>query len=135
VADVRIDQAFVSAFIAGNFNLPIAHENLPYEPIAGTAYAAINVLQNDTTPRSLNSSDQTDGVFRVILHYPVNGGAMAAKNKAADIFATFKIAAQFCYGGACATVVAHQRQPGVAEDGWHKIVADIRYRAFITRGN
>jgi hypothetical protein len=130
---VKIDQALVSRFIAGAFGLPIAHENAPYTPTAQTAYAEINVLQNDTTAGTLNDTNDTDGVFRVILRYPINVGAIAAKTKADQIFASFRIGQRLIYEGVELTILGNQRQPGVAEDGWYVLVLTMPYRAAIER--
>lgn len=130
---IKIDQALISEFISGGFGLPVAHENTSYTPTAGTAYAELLVLQNDITGFSLNSSNETDGVFRVILRYPVNGGAVAIKEKADAIFAAFQIGQQLTYSGQTLTITSQQRQPGVADDGWYKLVLTISYRAFTSR--
>jgi hypothetical protein len=60
---VKIDQALVSAFIAGGFGLSIAHENAPFEPAGQTPYAEIKVLQNDITAGTLN--DTNDSVTKL----------------------------------------------------------------------
>jgi hypothetical protein len=130
---IKIDQALITQFIGGGFLLPVAHENLPYTPVAGTAYAELLVLNNDTTPYSLKDSNATDGVFRIILRYPVDGGAVAIKTKADEIFAAFKVGQRLTYSGQTLTITSQQRQPGVAEDGWYKLVLTISYQAFITR--
>lgn len=130
---IKIDQALINHFIGEGFLLPIAHENQPYEPSADTAYAELSVLQNDTTPYSLKDSNQTDGVFRVILRYPVDGGAVAIKQKADEIFAAFGIGRQLTYSGQALTITSQQRQPGFPESGWYKLVLTISYRASIAR--
>ena len=130
---LAIDQALVSAFIDGAFGLFIAHENVDYSPSAGTAYAELLVLQNDVTAATLNDSNDTDGVFRVILRYPPNGGAVAVKTKADQIFSVFSIGKQLSYSGTKLTILGNKRQPGVAESGWYKIVLDMPYRANIVR--
>jgi hypothetical protein len=130
---VKIDQALVSAFIAGGFGLSIAHENAPFEPAGQTPYAEIKVLQNDITAGTLSDTNDTDGVFRVLLNYPINTGAIAAKSKADQIFAVFKIGQRFSYGGVTLTILSNQRQPGIAEDGWYKLVLTMPYRAAIER--
>jgi hypothetical protein len=130
---VAIDQALISAFISGAFGLPIAHENIDYAPTAGTAYAELLVLQNDVTPATLANSNDTDGVFRVILRYPANSGAVAAKVKADAIFNVFAIGQRLTYSGVTVTVLRNSRQPGVAEEGWYTLVLDMPYRANIVR--
>ena len=135
---LAVDQAFVSAFINAAFGLPIAHENLPYTPTAGTADAELLNIPNDVTPYSLRDSDETTGLFRVILRYPVDTGAVAAKTMTDAIFAVFKLGTTVSYNATgnpvtSAQVVGVQRLPGVVEDGWYKLVLTIRYRAFLRR--
>lgn len=130
---VKIDQALVSAFISGNFGLGIAHENTEFVPTAQSPYAELRVLQNDVTAGTLNDTNDTDGVFRVILRYPVYTGAIAPKLKADQIFAVFGIGTRLSYEGVTLTILNNQRQPGVAEDGWYVLVLTMAYRAAIER--
>jgi hypothetical protein len=132
---VKIDQAFVSAFKAGDFGLPIAYENEQY-PAKGSpkgAYAELLMIQNNVTPFSLAHTDETDGIFRVILRYPANGGAIPAKQKAESIANAFRVGRRISYDGVTATVIGSSRVPGVPEDGWYKQVLSFQYRSFITR--
>lgn len=131
---VKIDQAFVSSFIAGGFGLEIAHENLPYEPSTGTPYAELLTLQNDITGYDLNSRDLTDGVFRVIVRYPAGTGAIVPKQKADEILTAYPIGSLVSYQSQAATILSQQRQPGVAEAGWYSIVITLGYRAKLLRG-
>lgn len=130
---IEIDQALIQTFVNGAFGLPIAHENQQYTPTAGTAYVEIRVLQNDATPFTLKDSDETDGVFRVRLFYPADTGAVNAKSKADEIFATYKIGTRLTYNNVSLTVMSNQRQPGLAEDGWYQLVLTINYRAYVAR--
>jgi hypothetical protein len=129
---LEIDQALVTAFLAGSFGIGVAHENRDYKP-ENDPYAEIIVLQNDTTPFSLAHSDETDGVFRVILRYPAGSGAITPKTKAEEIRQHFKIGTRLTYGGASLTIKGHQRQPGVQEQGWYKLIINLPYRATLTR--
>lgn len=129
---VKIDQALVQSFIGGDFKIGIAHENIDYAP-DNNPYAEILVLQNDTTPWSLNHSDETDGVFRVILRYPAGSGAVVAKLKAEEIRQHFKIGTRIAYDGVSLTIAGSQRQPGVQEQGWYKLIINLSYRAILTR--
>ena len=130
---LKIDLAFLQKFIDDAYGLPIAHENLNYSPVSGTAYAELHTLPNDITPLSLKHSDQTDGVFRVILRYPVNTGAINIKTMADNILSGFKIGTVVTYDGQKATVIRTGRQQGINENQWHIMIVDIFYRAFITR--
>lgn len=130
---VKIDQALVNHFLAGDFGLPVAHENLPYQPIAGEPYAETLVLQNDITPLDLNNTNETDGVFRVILRYPSDSGSIDVKRKADEIFSHFLIASSITYDSQEVTIVRHDRAAGYAEQGWYKIVLTIGYKAFLAR--
>lgn len=130
---VKIDQALIARFMAGNHGLQVAHENLPFKPQQGTAYVELRVLPNDITPLSLSGSDETDGVFRVLLNWPRDGGAIPAKQKADEILARFPVGQRVDYDGQRVHVTATQRANGVAEDGWFRLVLSITYRAFTER--
>lgn len=130
---VKIDQAFISEFISGSFGLPIAHENLPYTPTTGTAYAYIKNLPNDITGYSLSDSNLTDGVFRIYLNYPVNTGAIVAKTKADQIMDYFRIGSEVEYQGVSATIRSVQRQPGAIEGNWYQLIVDVFYVSKLER--
>lgn len=130
---IRIDQALVQEFISGGFDIPIAHENVSYKATDGLPYAELLVLQNNRTALSMNDTDQTDGVFRVLLSYPVNQGAIGIKQKAQQIMDHFRIGKRCYYSDVNIVIQSQQRQPGLAEDGWYKIIVTFGYRANITR--
>ena len=130
---IKIDQALTNAFINGSFGLPIAHENDNYVPTAGTAYAEIYLLPNDSTPITLAGSNQTDGVFRVFLHYKSDELSITAKTKADQIFNYFKIGSIFSYSSQKVTIMGLSRGRGVNEGGWYSIPLSIMYRAFSQR--
>ena len=130
---VKIDQAFTSAFIAAAYGLPIAHENLPYVPTAGTPYAELIIAQNDQSPLSITDSNETTGVFRVILRYPLESGSIGIKTMGDTIATTFKIGTLLTYAGQSAKITRVGRDVGFTEAGWYKIVLTFTYWAYIAR--
>ena len=129
----NIDQAFVNEFIAQGFGLDIAHENTDYEPTAGTEFVSIRLLPNDVTPLSYTNSDETDGIFRIILNWPQGEGAIQAKNKADEIISAFKIGTKLSYSSQKVTVTTAYREIGEAIDGWYRIIVSIGYYAVVSR--
>lgn len=129
----KIDQAYMTQFIAGAFGLPIVHENVDYTPTPQTAYVEIFQIPNEEVGLSLNDSNMTTGIFRAILRYPLNATAIDAKEKAEEIIAFFPIGSEVAYGGQSTRVTGTNRVKGVPEDGWYKIVVSISYNAFLTR--
>ena len=77
---VKIDQAFIQSYIDGSFGLPIAYENSPYSPIAGTAYAELRNITNPIEANSITDTNETTGIFRVVVRYPADSGAITAKD-------------------------------------------------------
>ncbi len=128
---VKIDQAFIDAYIDASIDLEIAHENTLYKPSAGTEYVELINLPNDITALSLNDINETDGLFRIILYWPANQGSIQAKRKADEILAVFTIGSQVCYESQCATINSVSRQKGLSVDGWHKTILTIGYYATI----
>jgi len=130
---IAVDQALVSSFIAGSFGLPIAHENLEYTPTTGTAYAEITVFDSSKVPELINNWDRQVGIFQVVLRYPTNGGAIAAKTKAAEILDHFKLYSIHEYSDQKVRITEHKRGPGYPEAGWYKIVLRMSFLAFTPR--
>jgi hypothetical protein len=130
---LKIDQAFVQSFIDGSFGLPVDYENMPYTPVSGTAFAELIHLPNPIDSLTFADMNETSGIFRIILRYPADGGAIAAKTKAEAIMAHYPIGSSVAYSGQSATIRSVDRQAGVVEDAWYTLVVSIRYISFITR--
>ena len=131
MASLKIDQAFTFEFIAGAFGLPIAHENINYEPVQGTPYAEIKVMPNDTTKLTQNKSDVTDGIFRIYLRYPAGSGAVAAKTKAEEIIAYFAPGNSIGYSGQSVLIQSTARKEGIQNDNWYEIIITLSYWASV----
>lgn len=129
----KVDQAFLYEFVDKFYDLEVSHENIEYRPVLGTPYAEIMVLGNNITPYSLAHTDETDGVFRIILRYPKGSGQVDIKTKADEIFSVFKIGKKLTNEGVSVTVTSQARQSGVPESGWFKIVLTIGYKAYLRR--
>lgn len=130
---VKIDQAFIQSYIDGSFGLPIAYENSPYSPIAGTAYAELRNITNPIEANSITDTNETTGIFRVVVRYPADSGAITAKEKAEEIMANYGIGSSVTYLSQSATILSVERRTGVAEEGWYVLVVSIGYISFITR--
>ena len=130
---IKIDQAFIQSFIDGAYGLETAYQNQPYTPTAGTPYAQLLNIPNDITALDLTDTNETDGLFRIILRYPVDSGAFAAKNQAETIMAEYSIGSSVSYSGQSARITAVNRQQGVVEESWYVTLITISYRAFIPR--
>lgn len=71
--------------------LATARENLPYTPIAGTAYQALFLMP--ATPENPTMGDgyyREQGIFQVSLFYPLQAGPKAATDRAILIRTAFK---------------------------------------------
>lgn len=130
---LKVAQALYQAWIGGDFGLPTAYPNQAFEPIDGVPYAQVYVAGNDTTAKDLAHTDVTDGVFRVILRYPANGGAIAGERKSEEIRKYYHIGKRFEYDGQLVVVRSYSQEPGAPDDGWYKLVLTIRYDADLPR--
>jgi hypothetical protein len=135
MSQLKIEQAFLSSWLNDNseFSLPTAYENKNYKPTLQTPYAEVYNLPNPLDPLSLNDSDETSGIFRIILRYPVNESAIIAKTKAQEIIDAYKIGTIVSYLGQSAIIRKTMRQNGAPEDGWYKTVLSLEYFAIIMR--
>lgn len=135
MSQLNIQRAFLTAFVTTNsvFSLPAAYENRDYKPTPGTAYAELLFIPNEEVPLSLKDSNETTGLFRVILRYPVNQGSGNAFAKAQEIVDAFPIGSELSYSGTKLRIMRSQLQRGLVEDGWFKVNVTFRYVALLTR--
>ena len=135
MSQLKIDQAFLTAWLTTNseFGLPTAYENQDFSADPELAYAEVFLIQNALDMLTINDMDETTGIFRAILRYPVNNGAIAAKAKAQEIIDAFSIGTNVSYSGQSVIITKTSREKGFNENGWYKIVVSIQYIAFITR--
>jgi hypothetical protein len=135
MSQLKIEQAFLLSWLNDNaeFSLPTAYENKDYKPTLQTAYAQIINLPNPLDPLSFKDSDETSGIFRIILRYPINESAIIAKTKAQEILDAYKIGTIVSYLGQSGIIRKTMRQNGAPEDGWYKTVLSLEYFAIITR--
>jgi len=112
MSQLKIDQAFLTSWIATNseFGLPTAYENKDFSADPELAYAEVFLIQNALDMQSVNDTDETTGIFRAILRYPVNAGAIAAKTKAQEIIDAFSIGTNVSYSGQSVIITKTSRQ-------------------------
>ncbi len=130
---IKVDKALTNSFVSGAFGLPIAHENLPYAPVNGTAYAQITVFDSGKVAADLSTHDRQVGIFQVVLRYPENKGAIQAKTKAEAILSHFKLYSEHSYEDQAVTITAISKSHGYNEGGWFKIVLRMTFRSFTPR--
>lgn len=129
---VSVDQALLGTLIGANLGYEIAHENLPFTPTTGTPYIEPIVVINDATPFDFEvTSYITDGVFRVIIRVPLDMGAIDAKVMADTISGIFPTGQNITFNHGVFAIKSIQRNPGIAEDGWYKIILTMALSIFI----
>lgn len=130
---IKIDLALIQTFIDGAYGLDVSHENLSYTPTAGSPYAELTVIPNDITPLTLADSNETDGIFRIILHHPLDKGAITSKTMADTILGDYAIGTTLTYDTQDVLITGNGRETGIAEDGWYRIILTVRYYATLNR--
>lgn len=108
-------------------------ENMPYDS-RGVPYVHIFVIPNDVTPFDVADTDETDGVFRIILRYPTDKFTLDdVEQKTDEIEDYYTIGRKFEHNGQTVQVRKRNTPPGVVENGWHKMIVDIIYNAYMDR--
>ena len=128
---VKIDQALVQAVIDGNFNLSIAHENIVFDPSPGYAHMIVEIIRNPADPITMGSggTDETTGILQCRIRYPVDTGAIVAKQKADDLLAYFRIGRVFTYSGQRVQIMSKDRGSGRIDEGWYQLVTRFVFEA------
>lgn len=127
------DDAFIRAFEDADFDIAIQAENEPDNKTKTEPHAELRVMENPHLPVGVNGSEIKTGLFRVTLRYPKDTGAVPAKQKAEEILEAFRINTIVTSQGQASRVKEVQRESGVAEEGWYKLVLTITFETIINR--
>jgi len=145
---IKIDQALDTALLTGGLAIDIVHENGSYstwggaaytstlgvyEPDANTAWCEAKSFPADKSAHSLADTDEGLGLYQVIVHYPADGGAIAAKTKVEAILALFGVGTVLTYSGQSVEILSNSRDGGRIEGGFYQIVVRANYRAYESR--
>jgi hypothetical protein len=145
---IKIDQALASTVLNGLLGLDIVHENglysswsgsayshikAPYKPRPERAFLAISNFPAGKQPMTLADTDQIDGVFQVVVAYPVDDGTHEAKAMAEAVLDLFAIGARLTYSGQTVHINTTRRNGGLVEDGFYKIVCAVEWTAYTSR--
>ena len=130
IAAVRT--ALETALAAISPALATAYENVPYEPVQGTAYQAVYLLPAEPENREIGTSYTERGILQVSLFYPLDTGPGAAQTRAELIRSTFYRGATFTASG-ITTHVDRTPEIGPAriEDDRYLVPVRIRFYAHV----
>jgi len=131
----EVENILINSFDNADFGLPVKTENEIYDPVIGTAYAELIVLPNEKTAYSVKHTDQSNGVFRIILRYPIGESKDTIKAKADEIFNVYKLHSIVTdtENNNYVEIIKQNCQEGVRETAWHKLVLDLYYQTFTRR--
>ena len=131
----EIGKTLINSFDNADFDLPTKTENEIYDPVIGTAYAELIVLTNEKTAYSVKHTDQSNGIFRIILRYPIGESKDTIKAKADEIFNAYKLHSIIVdqENNNYVEIIKQNCQEGVRETAWHKLVLDLYYQTFTRR--
>jgi len=128
---LNIYQAFVESFQSEDFGIDVVCEN-ESAPSSSNSYAELQMGLFEKKPFTLSDSDQIEGGFRVILRYPEGSEVNDAREK---IEAYYKIGLSIeLDGNEKAVISGFSKEVGEVEDGWYKLILNVRYRAIVKRG-
>jgi hypothetical protein len=131
----NIKGALVSAYVAGAFGLPTAHENKIFKPVTGTPWASLFVVPNQPSVGTLGDAgeDNHDGFLQIDLNYPLNKGDGEALSKSDEMRDYFKAGSRHVHSGQVVTVTNCGRSIGRQVDGWYRITLTINWYARTAR--
>lgn len=107
---IKIRAALEVAINSMSPSLSTAWENVPFTPIAGTAYQRAYLLFSDPNNQEYGSNYQEIGILQIDLNYPLMTGPSASDTRIELIRATFKRGNSFTNSGVIVTI---NRTPSV----------------------
>jgi len=134
-AIAEIQKVLYSAVESGGFGLPIAYENVKFEPADKSGYLSVFMLRAPTLQAELGwvGCDNHSGIFQIDINYPEGEGPTSHAEMADTINAIFKSGGTFT--GSTINVNIQNVSAGVMQiaNGWATLSLNIEYYAFTER--
>jgi len=129
----------ISAALDTNLNtfatdnsIPVAWENIDYQPIAGTLFLRSTILPADTLPIGLGNTSSEDhlGLYQIDVISPIDKGKGQAFTKA-DLLATHFARGELTYNGVIIRIKSVSRGSGSRDNAWFVVPVFINYQSII----
>jgi len=133
MAYLDIHKALTQSVIDAALGLPIAHENINFDPEAISEYISINVLYGEQNTVTKTDLDDVNG-FLQISHYVKSGGSVGVTYNVADaINAFYPHAKQFTAGVQTINIQNIAVNKRGDSDGWYITDFTINFWTDISR--
>lgn len=108
---------------------PIAYQNVPYKPQAGTTYVRASFIPAETTQASLGESgkDETNGIYQIDVVVPRGSGRPQLIDAVADLF---KRGTVLTYNSVNIRVRSVSMAPAILEDEWYFVPISVNFQTY-----
>ncbi len=130
-----LTKGFLKAVNAGSFSLPIAYENVDYQPEGNDPWLAVFQLPLQPVQASLGDDgcDFHEGILQIDINYPASTGRTLLDAKADEINAYFKSGATFTENDIKIRIENVGLARVVVDRGWITGNLNIEYYAYSER--
>ena len=130
-----IHKALTQSIIDLNLGLPIAHENVNFNPdnISGNMFIDLTTLFNDQVSLTKKELDEVTGVFQISV-YKKSGLSIKSVLQTVDLITGFyKHNVTLTSGSQNVVIVNTGRNAGRNQDGWYVIDISVSFKSDILR--
>ncbi len=133
IADIQ--KILFNAVEDGSFGLPVAYENVNFDPKGLDGYLSVFLLRAPTLLAELswNGCDNHSGILQIDINYPQGAGPTIHAEMADQINAVFKNGATFA--GSVENVNIQNVSAGIMQvaNGWATLTMTIEYYSYSGR--
>ena len=130
-----LNDLFNVAVLNGGFTIPVATENVAFDPKAGTPFIAMNLLPLPVIQSSLGVSgcDKLTGILQLSVNYPQDQGMTSLLAKVDEVNQVFKAGAVFVLSPLSVTIKATSTNRVRVAQGFATIDLSIEYFSYTDR--
>ena len=112
---------------------PVAWENAPYTPEAGSLFLAEAFLPNVKDPVGLShaSADDYEGLYQISVADGRGDRRFDAQDQARLLSLHFPRGAEYVYNGVTVKITGSRIASAITDDGWFTIPLTISWRAIV----
>lgn len=131
----EIHQALTQSVVDLALGIPIAHENVDFDPenVGGNQFIDLTTLFGEQEVISKDSVDESPGVYQISVYTKSGTSVKTALTTVDTILANYRHGDTFTSGSQTVFILNASRNAGRNENGWYIIDLSINFKSDILR--
>lgn len=123
----------LAAYSSANGDIPLAWENVDFEPVIGVPWIRGTMVMSPSTRQHLKGNLQANpGFYQVDVFYPLNAGPAAAETTLDGIYDWYRMSDTLVQGSNEVRIRSISKLPSIRDEAWYRVSIQIDFITYST---